>query len=147
MRPLILCLGLLLLPSLAAAQSHRAVILTQLDTVTSLKRSEGYTVHAAALPSGSLVGLLRDEGAVFVEIMLQAGREYFIPGGCDNDCDDLDLRVMAPNSETVLAEDIEDDDVPILSFRARETGPHLLMVSMASCSEDLCYFGFRVLTK
>ena len=147
MRLLILCLGLLLLPSLAAAQTHRAVILTQLDTVTALKRSEGYAVHGAALPSGSMIGLLRNEGAVFVEVMLQAGREYFIPGGCDNDCDDLDLRITAPNSETVLDEDVEDDDVPILSFRARETGPHLLLVSMASCSEELCYFGFRVLTK
>src|SRR5688500_20370538 len=101
MRFLLLGLALLLLPSAALAQTHRSVILTQLDTVTSLKRSEGFSVHSAALPSGSLVGLLRDEGAVYVELNLQAGREYFIPGGCDNDCDDLDLRVLGADSKTV----------------------------------------------
>ena len=108
---------------------------------------EGYSVQGAALPSGSLIGLLADHASEVVELSLQAGREYFIPAGCDTDCDDLDLRLLAPDPETVLDEDVEDDDVPILSFRARETGPHLLMVSMASCSEELCYFGFRVLSK
>ena len=71
MRLLVLGLVLLLLPSAALAQTHRGVVLSQLDTVTSLKRSEG----------------------------------------------------------------------------AQQSGPHLLMVSMASCNTELCYFGFRALTR
>jgi hypothetical protein len=86
-------------------------------------------------------------GSVVLEVNLRAGMQYFIPAGCDADCDDLDLRVHSPGGETVLDEDVEADDVPIVSFTAARTGPHLLTVMMSSCKTSLCYFGFRVLGK
>ena len=129
------------------AQSHRQVIIRQLEAVTAQKTGDGYAVDRRAIGGESLIGLLPGRGSVMLEINLRAGQDYFIAAGCDTDCDDLDLRVLAGDMETVLDEDTAGDDVPILSFTARETGPHLLAIMMPTCNTDLCYFGVTVLAK
>jgi hypothetical protein len=126
--------------------SHRAVIASQLDATTRAKGAEGYGVERV-VDAQTVVGMLPDRGSVVLELNLRSGVEYFIPAGCDADCDDLDLRVHAPGGEGMLDEDVEADDVPIISFTAPRSGPHLLTVTMSRCKTELCYFGFRVLGK
>jgi hypothetical protein len=133
--------------SAASAQTHRQTIVAQLDAVLNQKTGEGYVLDRRAVGGEAIIGLLPRQGSVLLEITLRAGVEYFIAAGCDTDCDDLDLRVLAPDMDTVLDEDVGGDDVPIVSFTARESGPHLLAVLMPSCKTDLCYFGFRVMSK
>jgi hypothetical protein len=128
----------------ARAQTHRNTILRQLDAVTAQQRARGFVPDARVLNGGTQIGLLPADGLVMLEVPLRAGARYFVIGGCDSDCDDLDLRAVGRDARTALDEDVGDDDVPVLSFTARETGPHLLTVSMASCKTDLCYFGVRV---
>lgn len=143
-------LAALLAAAPAAAQqarSHRGIVLAQLDTVAALKRGEGYTAAEGAVGGGRLMGLLRKGAGVILEVELRAGVPYFVPGGCDADCSDLDLRLLSPDGQTVVAEDVADDDVPILSFTAKETGPHLLLVNMAACRTETCWFGVRVLSR
>lgn len=148
MRVLLLALACAaLLPAAASAQTHRNTILRQLDAVVAQQRARGFTVDARVLGGGTVVGLLPAQGLVMLELPLRAGAQYFIVGGCDADCDDLDLRAVGRDVRTVLDEDVGDDDVPVISFTARETGPHLLTVSMASCKTDLCYFGVRVFSR
>ncbi len=141
--------GLLtLLPARRAeAQGHRQVVVAQLDTVTVVKGRDGFRADPAPAGRDAVIGMLRGGGSVILELRLQAGKQYFIAAGCDTDCSDLDLRALSSDGQTVLDEDVGDDDVPIVSFTARTSGPHLLSVMMPSCSTDLCYFGFKVLSK
>ncbi|HEX8691742.1 MAG TPA: hypothetical protein VF746_04930 [Longimicrobium sp.] len=126
------------------AQTHRATVLRQLDAVATQQRARGFLPDARVLNGGTQIGLLQANGLVMLEIPLRTGARYFVMGVCDSDCEDLDLRAVGSNARTALAEDVGDDDVPVLTFTARETGPHLLTVSMAKCKTDLCYFGVRV---
>jgi hypothetical protein len=130
----------------AAQNGHRGVIAAQLDTVTSVKTREGFAAERV-VDGNTVIGMMANGGSVVLEVNLRAGTQYFIPAGCDADCNDLDLRVHSPDGETVLDEDVEADDVPIVSFTAARSGPHLLTVMMSSCKTSLCYFGFRVLGK
>ena len=126
--------------------NHRAVIAGQLDHAARTKGEEGFRVEDVNDPQ-SVIGLLPKQGAVILEVNLRAGVEYFVFAGCDTDCDDLDLRLNAPGESEPMASDVADDDVPILSFTAKQAGPHLLTVRMTSCNADLCYFGYQVLAK
>jgi hypothetical protein len=144
---LVLACAAALLPAAAHAQTHRNTVLRQLDAVVAQQRARGFTPDARVLGGGTQIGLLPDDGVVMLEIPLRAGAQYFIIAGCDSDCDDLDLRAVGRDARTALDEDVGDDDVPVLSFTARETGPHLLTVSMASCGTELCYFGVRVFSR
>jgi hypothetical protein len=153
MRKLVLVLAALLglvtlLPARRAeAQGHRNVVVAQLDTFAVVKGRDGFRADPAPAGRDAVIGMLRGGGSVLLEIRLQAGKQYFIGAGCDGDCSDLDLRALSSDGQTVLAEDVADDDVPIVTFTARTTGPHFLAVMMPECSTDLCYFGFKVMSK
>jgi hypothetical protein len=134
-------------PTRLAAQTHRDVIISQLDAAAAIKKPDGFRPAGDALPRDVVVGVLPAGGAVAFELSLTGGSTYFISGVCDGDCADLDLRVIDPDDGETVIEDIEDDDVPMLEFVAPRTGPYLLSVMMPDCSEDLCYFGYRVLKK
>ena len=147
--PIVLAAALLAAVSAspAAAQNgHRTVIAAQLDTVTAVKVRDGFSPERV-VDGNTVIGMMGNGGSVVLEVNLRPGMQYFIPAGCDADCDDLDLRVHSPDGETVLDEDVEADDVPIVSFTTTRGGPHLLTVMMSSCKASLCYFGFRVLAK
>ena len=131
----------------AEAQGHRNVVVAQLDTFAVVKGRDGYRADPAPAGRDAVVGMLRGGGSVILEIRLQAGKQYFIGAGCDTDCSDLDLRALSSDGETVLDEDVGEDDVPIVSFTARTGGLYLLAVMMPACSTDLCYFGFKVMSK
>lgn len=125
---------------------HRGVIAGQLDHASKAQGANGYTAERA-LDAQTLIGLLPKGGTVALEITLRAGAQYFIPAVCDTDCEDLDMRVHAPGDEGALAQDVEDDDVPLLLFTAKRSGTHLLTLKMVDCKTEFCYFGFRVLSK
>lgn len=125
---------------------HRGVITAQLERASQAQGSHGYTAERA-LDTQTLIGLLPKGGTVALEITLRGGVQYFIPAVCDTDCEDLDMRVHAPGDNGSLAQDVEDDDVPLLLFTAKRSGTHLLTLKMVECKTEFCYFGFSVLSK
>src|SRR5688500_2833356 len=127
-------------------RDHRVVIAAQLDRGAQAQGKHGYKLQEAIDPQ-TLIGLLPNGGTVAVEITLRAGVQYFVSAVCDTDCEDLDMRVHAPGDEGPLAQDVEDDDVPLVLFTAKRSGIHLLTLKMADCNTEFCYFGFRVLAK
>jgi len=144
----LLCSAVLFLaPTLVHAQNHRDLVLRQLEAVREQVRKSGYHVATNTLGEGTVVGQLSANGRFAVEVDLVSGRGYMIAAGCDRDCTDLDLRLYSGPDNDVVAEDIEDDDVPVLEFVANRSGRHLLMVSLPSCSTEMCWFGFRVFEK
>ncbi|HLL84492.1 MAG TPA: hypothetical protein VK420_17640 [Longimicrobium sp.] len=131
----------------AAAQTPRQSILAELDTATRAVASRGFVPDARAIGRASLMGELPRGGSVRLELNLRAGRRYSVVAGCGPACDDLDLRAFAAGGADVLAEDVEADARPVLTFIADATGPHLLSVTMAGCRTEFCPFGLRILSR
>lgn len=146
---LLLALGLVAAPPNAAtAQQYRSTLTRQLDAFAEHMAASGYTLESQALHAHTLTGVLPKGGSVGLILILTAGRTYSVLGVCDADCEDLDLALYPPEDlDTVLVEDREDDDVPIVEWSPAETGEVLLYVTMPKCSTEICYFGVRVLVK
>ena len=151
MRRILISLAALALPlaaAPAAAQStHREVVVDLLRSAAEEAAGRGYRGEPRVFDARSIVGMLPAEGTVVVEAMLRAGVRYTVVGVCDSDCVDLDLRVHSPGGEEVLGEDVNTDDVPIVTFVAPEDGPHPVTVVMSDCKAELCYFGVKVLAR
>jgi hypothetical protein len=135
------CAAAVALP--ARAQTPRESVLARLDSVAR----GGYVTDARPIGRASVLGELPREGSVRLEMTLRAGRRYRIVAACDRECVDLDLRAYSADGATVLAEDVEADARPVLSFVAYADGPHLLSVMMAGCRDEYCAFGVRVLAR
>jgi hypothetical protein len=131
----------------AAAQTPRQAIMAELDTATRAVTARGFVPDALAIGRASLMGELPRGGSVRLELNLRAGRRYSVVAGCGPSCDDLDLRAFAADAAEILAEDVEADARPVLTFVADATGPHLLSVTMAGCRTDFCAFGLRILSR
>lgn len=142
---LLAALALPLAAAPAAAQStHREAVVELLRSATREATARGFRNDARVFDGRQMVGMLPAGGAVVLEANLRAGVRYTVFGVCDSDCVDLDLRVHSPEGEAVLGEDVNTDDVPVVTFTAEEDGPHPLTVVMSDCGAELCYFGVRV---
>ena len=64
---------------------------------------------------------------------VQAGYSYFFLGKCDEDCDDLDLKLYSSDGD-LLDADTSSDDYPVVRFTPRRDRTLVLRVIMASCS-------------
>ena len=146
---LLAALAALLLAAVpASAQSdHRSAVLDLLRGASREAAGQGYRTEPRVFDARSMVGMLPPGGAVVLEANLRAGVRYTVVGVCDSDCADLDLRAHSPGGNVVLGEDVNTDDVPVVSFVARDDGPHPITVVMSECRTELCYFGVRVLAR
>lgn len=109
-------------------------VMAQLDRAGNLTGSSGYVqTH------GPWQASLRSGENQSWSIRLNAGATYRIVGVCDNDCTDLDLKLLA--GSTSVAQDVAVDDVPVLTFTPAVTGEYTLQVIMAACSVNPCRFG------
>lgn len=142
----VLCLLMVAAP--AAGQSSLDRIGRQLSEVVAASALQGYELDGQALTSYSVAGMLGPGGSVALVIDLWAGRSYRITGVCDRSCANLDLSLHDTDQPALaIAEDSLGDKVPMLEFTVRRTGPHLLAVDMAGCSEARCHFGISVLSQ
>jgi hypothetical protein len=107
-----------------------------LASANRLARAHGYT-QAASRPAS---GALNDDHSEDVGLTLNAGRQYLLVGVCDADCSDMDLRLTSPGG-SVVAQDVETDDTPVLQFTAPASGSYRVRVMMATCTTNPCYYG------
>lgn len=84
-------------------------------------------------------GTLNHDGTTSYTINLQAGKRYGIVGVCDNDCRDLDL-ILIDSSGRILKRDVENDDMPLITWDATTTGQYTVKVVMANCQRGPCRF-------
>lgn len=143
---LCLAVALGLAPAPALAQSARADVAAQLKVVTDARAEAGFLPDTQALGRSSVLGVLEDGGSVYLEMTLDAAREYHIEARCDSGCSNIDARVLSPTFDAV-SEDTLDDDAPKMTFTAPSSGPHLLGVQMTTCAARICYFGVVVLSR
>lgn len=132
-------------PPQSAAPDYRGIVLAQLDGATRAVQQHGFAPDQTAVSREQVIGMLAGDSSAMFEVNLTEGANYLITGVCDEDCGDLDLGLYLDGS--LVVQDIEDDDVPVLEFTAARNGSYMLDVRMVECETNLCYFGFRVLRK
>jgi hypothetical protein len=111
----------------------------QLDTMERTARSQGKT-RLFRSPIFQL-----NEGATqSYPISLVAGRNYTIGGVCDNDCPDLDIKLMDPNGREV-ASDVLTDSAPLVTHRATMSGTYNVRVVMYDCNVNPCSAGLTIM--
>jgi hypothetical protein len=142
--PLAVAAAMLALPCAGEAQDYRQTVLSQLDAAAGPVVRGGFSADPNVFNRDAQVGALAQGATSMLEINLTAGVRYFIAAACDEDCTDMDLRLFPSNSSTAVAQDVGDDDVPMINFTAPRSGRYMLAVDMAKCTGSVCYYGFRV---
>jgi hypothetical protein len=81
-----------------------------------------------------------------VSLDLNIGTQYQIMGACDTDCSDLDF-VLYDGRGNQIDQDVELDDVPIVTVTPSRTGTFRVKVTMATCTAEPCRYGIGVFGK
>jgi len=136
-------LGAAVLGTTAAAPQDEwdRQVRAQFDAAGTKLQEQGFT-----LKQRIYTGALGNGANATVELQLEAGTAYAIMGACDTDCSDLDLVLMDAAGAKV-AEDVLDDDVPVVSVQPARSGTYRVTVAMAVCSEDPCRYGVGIFGK
>ena len=125
-------------PAVAQNQYTRQVN-NQLDRMESNARGLGKT-RLFRSPIFQL-----NEGATQIySVNLVRGRSYTIGGVCDNDCPDLDIKLIDPNGREV-ASDVLTDSAPVVSHNANMNGSYRIRVVMYDCNVNPCSAGLTVM--
>lgn len=135
----LLAVVLFALPSIAGAQSHAEAVWTQLNRAYNQVNGDGFGSR------NYVIGRMASGASDSWSFTLPGGTSYKIVGVCDNDCKDLDIRVSI--GDAVVAEDVLDDDVPIVNFTAKSETRYSVRVTMATCTADPCFWGIGVFYK
>jgi hypothetical protein len=77
-------------------------------------------------------------------IAMSAGQRYMIGGVCDNDCPDLDIKLIDPSGNEV-AEDTATDSVPIVNHAPSKSGTYMVRVVMYDCNAAPCSAGLTIM--
>lgn len=110
----------------------------QLDAIRDEMNLSGF-----ALTHTPFVGSLDDAEHEDLTVELEAGAEYYLMGACDEDCSDVDLALYN-RSGGLVAEDVEEDDYPVLRLEPARAGTYTIRATMAACSEEPCRYGVGV---
>lgn len=78
-------------------------------------------------------------------VNLTGGTAYRIIGGCDNECNNVDLELIGPDGR-VVASDMLPDDLPIVNFTPPASARYTVRVLLQTCTVGPCYTGARILT-
>lgn len=134
---LALALGCALAPEAIAQASYQQQIRAALRTAAARARG-------ARAQGEPLMGVLNGKATDTKAVELQAGVRYTLVGVCDENCPDIDLRIWGPNGAK-LAEDVQQNNTPILEFTAPAAGRYRLSIEMVSCNANPCAWGVQVL--
>lgn len=78
------------------------------------------------------------------QVNLVGGANYRVLGGCDNECQNLDIELI-DSTGAVVASDMGPDDFPVVNFRPSANGSYIVRIMMQTCTVAPCYAGARVL--
>ena len=134
---LVLALGCGFASEAAAQASYQQQIRAALRTAAGRARG-------ARAEGEPLIGVLNGKATESKTVNLQAGVRYAIVGVCDENCPDIDLRIWGP-SGAKLAEDVQQNNTPMLEFTAPSAGRYRLAVEMVTCNANPCAWGVQLL--
>jgi len=79
-----------------------------------------------------------------VSVTLKGGEVFSVAGFCDKQCADMNLHVTSSDG-TNVAEDVKDDDLPIVVVE--QPGTYTLTVTMVSCKTSKCNYRLLAFAK
>jgi hypothetical protein len=129
--------------------SPATVAVSQGSSITQTLNRELAAARASFVPSGQRSVLsprtdsLSEGGEDSYSIPLVAGRSYTLLGVCDNDCSDLDITLYDENNN-LIDQDTLTDDRPIVKVTPRRSARFRMEVTMASCSDEPCFYAVAV---
>jgi hypothetical protein len=134
-----LLLAAWLAPIPAHAQSQwEQQVNEQLNVAAALFEGEGFSLTGSAI-----TGTLNQQASADHSVTLQGGVGYIVIAVCDNDCSDIDLRLL-DEAGNELDSDYEQDAYPIVATTPAGTAQYQVHVYMASCSTQPCFYGVGV---
>lgn len=92
------------------------------------------------------VDTLDSDRSEYLTVNLVSGTSYALVGVCDEDCQDLDLRLYDENNN-LISSDTDSDDFPVVSVTPRWSGQYQLQATMYNCSTSYCYYGVGVFNR
>jgi hypothetical protein len=129
--------AIILMPTAGMAQSSNRFIQQLAAQLYRIARSAaGRDYDLVTVKSGRL---RRREGES-LSVTMSRGNRYAIVGVCDEDCNDIDLRLYDEN-DNLIDSDTSSDDKPVVVVSPRWSGEYRLRVTMARCSANPCYYG------
>jgi hypothetical protein len=141
-RPLVLALALLAVPAAAHAQSRwERQVAQQLDLVAKDLAPRGY--HVAGEP---FTGQLAQGRTARFRVALRPNVTYALVGLCDEDCRDLDLRMLDERDREITTTAVPGDK-PFLEVTVEAGGKFTLVVTMAQCGTPPCSYGVGLFSK
>lgn len=134
---------LLVAPSAVRADNREYVyqVRNQLIRYAIASGLGGYT-----LTHEPMIDALYHGRSDYITINLRAGTSYGIVGVCDSDCRDLDIALYDSRGN-LIASDLEDDDIPVITINPSRSGTYRVRVDMASCNTNPCYYGIGAFGK
>lgn len=79
-------------------------------------------------------------------LSLKGGESYRIIGGCDNECEDMDLELLDPAGK-IIERDTLPDSFPIINVTPRSPGTYTARLVMKTCTVAPCYAAARLYHK
>lgn len=89
-------------------------------------------------------GALAVGEAESLEVQLTGGRQYLFVGACDQNCLDIDIRVLDPSDRRVVEEDVLPDDLPVVAISPSDDAGFSVEVKMFECSAASCNWGVHL---
>jgi hypothetical protein len=120
---------------MAMALQQVLVVASRINDTTNF----GYDDKAGTV----VAGYLKPERPQALRRVFEAGQSYVVFATGATDQADLDIIVMSPSGE-LLAADVENDENPIVTFVAPETGQYEINLQMAAGEEE---FGAMVVMR
>ena len=141
----------LILAAVAGILSTTAAAMPQDEWVAQVRRllqraGQHYESRGYSMTHRIYTGSLDQGEHAFVSLDLEIGTQYQIMGACDTDCSDLDF-VLYDGRGNQIDQDVEMDDVPIVSVTPSRSGSFRVKVTMATCSAEPCRYGIGVFGK
>lgn len=122
--------------------AYTAQVQGYLERLANNARGQGYRRNVA----GPVYGNLNDDAQATHEMTVVGGNQYVLFGACDNDCSDVDLKIYDV-SGSLQMQDVAVDDTPVLTFTANSSGKYRVVVAMATCRTNPCYYGVQLMAR
>ncbi len=118
-----------------AEQAYEEVADQLIAAATVIGLSDGFEPVGDPL----FVELNEDEQDAF-EFEMRGGREHAIVVVCDDDCDDVDVRLYDSEGD-LIDKDTDGDDVAVLNGEPDDTEDFIVEISVEDCDREPCVVG------
>ena len=123
-----------------AQEEYLDVVYDQLKWDLDYYDDRGYTFL------NFVFGKLDDDGEDTWTFYFSRRTDYLVTGACDNDCNDLDLRLKTATG-TVVDRDEGSDYWPEVSVTPTRSQNYSIEVDMYDCDVEPCYYGLALFEK